>query len=268
MEEREIIASNITFLRKRAGLSQLELAEKIQYSNKNISKWEKAETTPSVFTLKRLAEIFGITVDMLVSEPLCEDDFKEDFNDNQAIDSVGTDTDFNEASHTEKADERNDIKLILGLPMSIKVLYLLMAEAIILVGGFIAVIVLGLLDVTSFNKWLILLYILPAMCLAVFIFIACVKKRANVLSLSLFGWLLTLCFYVSFIEVTNIYLIFFLMAAIQLLIICVMLLINLNIIRHIKNKLLKKSLKAESAPPSNNEHTTSLENENMQKTDL
>ncbi len=225
MEEREIIASNITFLRKKNGLSQLDLADKLQYSNKNVSKWEKAETTPSIFTLKRLAEIFNVTVDDLVSVPL------EDLQSN-----APTDTD----AQMEKDANQKEVKVIFGLPTSIKILYLLMTEAILLVGGFIAVIVLGLLDVTAFNKWLILLYTLPAMCLAVFIFIIVIKKRVNIISLSLFGWLLTLCFYLSFIDVKNIHLIFFLMAAIQLLIICVMLIINLSIIERLKNKFLKK----------------------------
>lgn len=217
MEEREIIARNITYLRKKMGLSQLELAEKIQYSNKNISKWEKAETTPSVFTLKRLAEIFGVSVDQLVSTLIEE-------------------THETNTTTIEKEEKR----VVLGLPLSIKVLYLLMTEAILLVMAFIAIIVLGFLDVTAFNKWYLLLYILPAMSLAVFIFIAVVKKRVDIISLSLFGWLLSLCFYVSFINAKNVYLIFLLMGAIQLLIICVMLIINFNIIRRIKNKFIKK----------------------------
>lgn len=218
MEEREIIARNICYLRKKMGLSQSELADKIQYSNKNISKWEKAETTPSVFTLKRLAEIFNITVDELVSTLQEEKDGVE-------------------------VEEKPQTKVILGLPMSIKLLYLLLAEAIVFVLGVIAVIVLGLLDITSFNKWIILLYISPLMCLMVFIFIAWVKKRTDIISLSLFGWLLSLCFYVSFIHVKNIYLVFVLMAAIQVLIIIAMLLINFNIIRKIKNKFTKNSQK-------------------------
>lgn len=217
MEEKEIIARNITYLRKKMGLSQLELAEKIQYTNKNISKWEKAETTPSVFTLKRLAEIFGVSVDQLVSTLIEE-------------------TDETNTATIEKEEKR----VVLGLPLSIKVLYLLMTEAILLVMAFIAIIVLGFLDVTAFNKWYLLLYILPAMSLAVFIFIAVVKKRVDIISLSLFGWLLSLCFYVSFINAKNVHLIFLLMGAIQLLIICVMLIINFNIIRRIKNKFIKK----------------------------
>lgn len=228
MDEREVIAYNITYLRKREGLSQLELARKLQYSNKNISKWEKGETTPSVFTLKRLAEIFNVTVDDLISIPL----------DSVAANSDGTDGE--DVTVKDNGQKDDDVKVILGLPMSIKVLYLLMTEAILLVGGFIAVIVLGILDVTSFNKWLILLYVLPAMALAVFVFIICVKKRVNIISLSVFGWLLTLCFYLSFINVKNIELIFLLMLAIQLLIVCIMLIINFNIIRHIKNKFIKK----------------------------
>ncbi len=226
MEEREIIARNITYLRKKHGLSQLELAEKIQYSNKNISKWEKAETTPSVFTLKRLAEIFGITVDELVST-LQEEKDKEGLSE--------------ETDDTEPDDRKDSkVKMVLGLPISIKVLYLLMTEAIILVMAFIAIVVLGFADVTSFNKWLLLLYILPAMSLAVFIFIICVKKRVDIISLSLFGWLLSLCFFVTFRSAKNVHLIFLLMAAIQFLIICIMLIINFNIIRRIKNKFTKK----------------------------
>lgn len=214
MEEREIIARNITYLRKKHGLSQLELAEKLQYSNKNISKWENAETTPSVFTLKRIAEIFNITVDELVSSLL------------------------EETGDIEQ--KKSQVKMVLGLPISIKVLYLLMTEAILLVMALIAVMVLGFLDITAFNKWLILLYVLPAMCLAVFIFIICVKKRVDIISLSLFGWILCLCFYVTFHSAKNIQLLFLLMAAIQLLIVCIMLIINFNIIRRIKNKLTKK----------------------------
>lgn len=226
MEEREIIARNITYLRKKHGLSQLELAEKIQYSNKNISKWEKAETTPSVFTLKRLAEIFGITVDELVST-LQEEKDKEGLSE--------------ETDDTEPDDRKDSkVKMVLGLPISIKVLYLLMTEAIILVMAFIAIVVLGFADVTSFNKWLLLLYILPAMSLAVFIFIICVKKRVDIISLSLFGWLLSLCFFVTFRSAKNVHLIFLLMATIQFLIICIMLIINFNIIRRIKNKFTKK----------------------------
>lgn len=232
MDEKEIIARNITYMRKKLGLSQVELADKIQYSNKNISKWEKGETTPSVFTLKQLAGIFGISVDEFVSVLQEEADVAKN-GDEESI------THSDEVLNAE-AEPPVDKSAQKALPTPIRILYLLMVEAIILVLAFIAIIVLGLLDVKTFNMWLILLYVLPAMALAVFIFIICVKKRVDIISFSLFGWLLCLCFYVSFQSAPNVYLIFVLMGVIQLLIICVMLIINFKIISRIKNKFTKK----------------------------
>lgn len=63
-----IISENITKNRKRLGLTQLELAEKLNYSDKTLSKWERAESIPDVITLKELSSIFGITVDELIGE--------------------------------------------------------------------------------------------------------------------------------------------------------------------------------------------------------
>lgn len=67
-ELKDIIANNITKYRKELGLTQLELAEKLNYSDKSVSKWERAEGVPDAITLKQLADLFGITVDALMSE--------------------------------------------------------------------------------------------------------------------------------------------------------------------------------------------------------
>lgn len=63
-----IIASNIIELRTKAGLTQLELAEKLCYSDKSVSKWERAESIPDVLVLKKMADIFGVTVDYFLSQ--------------------------------------------------------------------------------------------------------------------------------------------------------------------------------------------------------
>lgn len=64
MEELKlIVAGNIGQLRRRAGMTQLELAELLNYSDKAISKWERGESIPDVPTLKALADHFGVTVD-------------------------------------------------------------------------------------------------------------------------------------------------------------------------------------------------------------
>lgn len=63
-----IIARNIQYYRKQLNLTQLELAEKLDYSDKSVSKWERGESVPDVFTLNKIAEFFNITVTDLLSE--------------------------------------------------------------------------------------------------------------------------------------------------------------------------------------------------------
>ena len=62
-----ISASNIIKLRTRAGLTQAELGEKLNYSDKTISKWERGEDIPDAYVLTQMAELFGVTVDYLLS---------------------------------------------------------------------------------------------------------------------------------------------------------------------------------------------------------
>lgn len=62
-----ITASNIMNLRAAAKMTQAELAEKLNYSDKSVSKWERAETVPDAYILKAMSEIFGVTVDYLLT---------------------------------------------------------------------------------------------------------------------------------------------------------------------------------------------------------
>ena len=63
------IGANIAACRKRIGLTQAGLAEKLNYSDKAISKWERGESIPDVITLMQLAEQFGVTVEELLADP-------------------------------------------------------------------------------------------------------------------------------------------------------------------------------------------------------
>lgn len=63
------IGANIAAHRKNAGLTQVGLAEKLNYSDKAVSKWERGESIPDVLTILQLAELFGITVNDLLSDP-------------------------------------------------------------------------------------------------------------------------------------------------------------------------------------------------------
>ncbi len=62
------IAKNLIFYRKEAGFTQAELAEKINYSDKSISKWESGNGVPDVYTLMQMAELYGVTLNDLVGE--------------------------------------------------------------------------------------------------------------------------------------------------------------------------------------------------------
>lgn len=63
------IGTNISNLRKRQGLTQAGLAEKLNYSDKAVSKWERGESAPDILTLVSIAEVLGVTVDDLISDP-------------------------------------------------------------------------------------------------------------------------------------------------------------------------------------------------------
>lgn len=63
------IGENIAAYRKRAGLTQAGLAEKLNYSDKAVSKWERGESVPDVLTLMQLAAQFDITVNDLLVDP-------------------------------------------------------------------------------------------------------------------------------------------------------------------------------------------------------
>lgn len=63
---KSIVARNITELRLLNNMTQLDLAEKLNYSDKTISKWERGESTPDINVLVNIADIFGVSLDYLV----------------------------------------------------------------------------------------------------------------------------------------------------------------------------------------------------------
>lgn len=70
---KNVVAKNIIFLRTRSLMTQYELGEKLNYSDKAISKWERAEAIPDAYILKRMSELFQVSVDYLLSDHSNED---------------------------------------------------------------------------------------------------------------------------------------------------------------------------------------------------
>ncbi|MBR0425186.1 MAG: helix-turn-helix transcriptional regulator [Clostridia bacterium] len=65
---RKIVAERMTAYRKQANLTQAELAEKINYSDKSVSKWERGDGLPDLLVLCQLAELYEVPVDEFLHE--------------------------------------------------------------------------------------------------------------------------------------------------------------------------------------------------------
>lgn len=81
------IAKNIAALRRAMHLTQAELAQRLHYSDKAVSKWERAESVPDIAILKKMAAMFGVTVDYLLEEehPKAEGDVSRQTRRNRLV---------------------------------------------------------------------------------------------------------------------------------------------------------------------------------------
>lgn len=66
-EMKETIAKNLVQLRTQARLTQLQIADMLNYSDKAVSKWERGEAIPDIRVLSQLASIYNITVDDIIN---------------------------------------------------------------------------------------------------------------------------------------------------------------------------------------------------------
>ena len=133
------IGANIAAYRKRAGMTHMGLAEKLNYSDKAVSKWERGESVPDVLTLAQLAEQFGITVNDLLVDPnaLPEDTGKVQ----QAMEQV-----------VEKSLKRKADKNIILMLSSILCWFV----------ALFVYVVLSTFEITDPWSWLFFVYAIPA----------------------------------------------------------------------------------------------------------
>ena len=134
------IGKNIAVYRKRSGLTQAGLAEKLNYSDKAVSKWERGESVPDVMTLMAIAEKLGVTVNDLLCDP-------------NALPENGGKVEKTLGKVAEKALKRKANKnIILGLS-SILVWFV----------ALLSYVVLASIDIP--NSWLAFFYAIPADCI-------------------------------------------------------------------------------------------------------
>lgn len=80
-----MIGMNLKYFRKKEGLSQEELAEKIEVSRQSVAKWESGETLPDIVKCRELANLFGTTIDNLINYSFEEEKLIENETDSKFV---------------------------------------------------------------------------------------------------------------------------------------------------------------------------------------
>lgn len=164
---KQIIANNIIKFRKEKKLTQAEFAEQINYSDKAVSKWERAESIPDIVVLKQISDLFGITVDYLINE----------HNENEELVTV---------------KNKQNIKFN-KIPLTLLATCPIWCIATLLFTLF--------LIFTKKCIWFVFYICVPLTILIILIFNSIWgKKRANFLIVSSFVWSILLCIYLCFME--------------------------------------------------------------------
>ena len=162
----DIIAENLTALRKANGFTQIELAEKLNYSDKSVSKWERGETVPSVEVLTEMARLYAVTLDYMVCE--------------HADETI-------KYEHETKVSYNN--KIIVTL-LAILVIWLLAITVYLYVNMIYKV-----------NLWIVYIWAVPASTIVGLVF-NCIwgKARDRFVIMSILVWTLLASIYLQFLE--------------------------------------------------------------------
>lgn len=177
---RQTVAKNIISYRKAANLTQAALAERLNYSDKAVSKWERGEGLPDVVVLQKIAEIFNVTVNDLID---------------------------------------GKIKKPLSPTNKRRALIASAAALLVWVVATIVFVVLRLLPKPPDKAWLAFVYALPATMIVLTVFSIIWNKRSFVFcAVSLLIWTVCLTIFVSVIFVTaNAWMIFIIGIPLQIL---------------------------------------------------
>ncbi len=187
---RKTVAENLTYYRRKQGLTQAALAETLNYSDKSISKWERGEGLPDLSVLVKLAEYYNITVNDLVL-PRTEEELA-----------------------AEQAPEEEAPK---GVSRRTKILVPAMSIGLVWLVAMICFLIFRLIVPGIGPDWLVFVYALPASCIVATVFAALWWKQPfTFLSVSGIIWSVALSLYCT-IPLPSIGLIFAVAAVLQVL---------------------------------------------------
>lgn len=197
-EYRSVFAKRLRFLRKQCNMTQYDLAQFINYSDKAVSKWERGESVPDTYTLLKLAELFGITVD-------------EFFNDKVDLPSI-------------KINKFNPSRLFVPLITAVGVLFLASVAFLIMVN----------VPAWASYSYFPFLYATPVVAIIITVFSSLWwKYRYKCISVSSIIWSSAIAVYFTF-EIENLKYIFIPCAILQ--IICVLIYLFVYYFRKINRK--------------------------------
>ena len=166
---KKIIANNIQSLRSDANMTQAELAQRLNYSDKAVSKWERGESVPDVHILKLIADMFEVTVDYLLSE-----------------------------NHEDKTELPKVSKRIIKRN---RLVITLLATTVVWLAATIAFVISGLVLNTFDPVWLAYIIALPVSCIVLLVFNSIWgKPTLNYFIISALLWttLLAICLCINF----------------------------------------------------------------------
>ena len=162
------IARNIADLRKSRNWTQAELAQKLNYSDKAVSKWERAESVPDVTVLKEIVDLFQVSMDYLV-----------------------------EAEHAGPADA---VQTVTRLKKRNRLIIALLSVSLVFLIATTVFVCLELYCVrVGPPPWMVYLYALPVADVVLLVFNSIWgRKRTNFLIITVLVWSLLLDVYLSF----------------------------------------------------------------------
>lgn len=172
------VAKNIAELRLLNNMTQLELAEKLNYSDKTVSKWERGDSSPDIAVLAEIADMFGVSIDYLVRS--------------ENIDAKVSD------SHQEKTGYNH--RAIMNI-----------SQGLVWFVALFAFIITTLISPSSTFQWLYFIYALPIVFILNLIFNSIwFNPRRNYFIISLLMWSVLGATHITFwyfrISITLIYL--------------------------------------------------------------
>lgn len=181
---KNILAQNLVKLRKASNMTQSELAEKLSYSDKAVSKWERSESLPDIEILYEISKLYNVTIDELLSEEV-------------------------KINHTKKL--KTKMRFIISLISSLLVWLIATIVFVFLVW----------LNPDKERQWLVFIYAIPVSSIVVLVFNSIWgNKMLNCLIVSVLMWTIILSIFLTVPKFDNSYLIFFIAIPVQIIILC------------------------------------------------